>query len=37
MLMFGTAVGAAILAGGGMIYQQFASIVGTDENVSDLY
>lgn len=36
-LVAGTALAAAILAGGGMVYQKFANVVGTESQVSDLY
>lgn len=36
-MIAGTALGAMILAGGAMVYRRFASVIGTNQNVSDLY
>lgn len=36
-LVAGTALGAGILAGGAIIYQRFASVAGTNQNVTDMY
>jgi len=37
MLIGGTALGAGIIAAGGMVYQRAADVLGTEQNVSDLY
>lgn len=36
-LVGGTALGAAILAAGAMIYRKGAEVLGTEQNVGDLY
>ena len=36
-LIAGTAIGAAILAGGAMLYRKGADVVGANKNVGDLY